>query len=188
MKSKISNILILLTMLTLATMCFDANTGNNDSKKNRSEQTEFAKYLLYKANSYLNCDCKAIKVSHHSEDKRDTLSVLSLDIIPDTTLIFNDTIVCYFNYFKKDAYDKKFIVLSNPYNGCEHYYGVAFSTNKDSAFIPIYLLVQENYVVQLTPEKLNEISIGFKKCAFDVDTNVNTWLKSYIKRSNLAHE
>lgn len=185
MKSKISNILILSAVLMLAAMCFDAKGA---SEKNRSEQAEFAKYLLYKANSYLNCDCMAIKVSHHNKGKRDTLNVLSLDITLDTTLIFNDTIVYYFNYFKRDVYDEKYFVLSTPYNGCGHYYGVAFSTSKDSVFNPIYLLVQENSFVQLTPKKLNEISGGFKKCTLDVGANINSWLKSYIKRLNPAHE
>lgn len=188
MKNRISNILILLTVAMLATMCFDAKTGNVSSEKDRSEQVEFAKYLLYMANLYLNCNCKAIKVPEHNGDKRDTLNVLSLDISLDTTIVLNDTIVYHFNYLTRDVHSANLIVLSSPYNGCSHYYGVAFSKNNDNVFIPIYLLVQENSFVQLTPEKLNEINIGFRKCAVDTGTDVNPWLKSYMKKSNLIRE
>lgn len=185
MKNKISNILILFVVLMLAAMCFDANTGNVASEKDRNEQVDYAKYLLYKANLYLNCNCKAIKVSGNSENKRDTLSVLSLDIALDTTMVFNDTVVYYFNYLKRDIHNENLFVLSSPYNGCSHYNGVAFSTNSDSTFNPIYLLIQEKSFVPLTPEKLNEITIGFKKCAVDTDVNVNPWLKSYLKNQAL---
>jgi hypothetical protein len=181
MKNKnITFYIFLCAMFSLICACSEIGNHITNSQQVNKQQLDLAKFTLYKVNSYLNCDCKAIKVSESQGDVRDTVNVLSLNLALDTIEYHNDTIIYFFDYTK--IYDKvrKLSVLSSPYNGCAHYRAIAFSNKVENEKMPLYLLIDEDGYMPYSSKKSQEIDAGFKNCTEKNSTNLNAWLEAYL--------
>ena len=154
----------------------------NQKKENNiyAEQLDYAKYELYKLNSYMNCNCLAVNIPNRYEDI-DTLLVLSADIELDSVAFQSDTIIYYFNYIKNEKKKESLRVLSSVYTGCFHYYAIAFKKTNALNKEPIFALINELSFFPYTKQKRKEINEGFEKCLQIHKHNINTWLNQYIK-------
>ena len=153
-------------------------------KKIDQQQLDFAKYELYKINSFINCNCSAIKIAEIQGENRDTIPMLSTDIDLDTIKCQNDTVIYYFNYTKLFE-DKRILqILSSPYNGCAHYYAIAFKKSESVNKSPLFSLIDEFGIFVYTPQKRVEIEKGFSKCISTNYNQLNSWLKNYLKLNN----
>ncbi len=122
----------------------------------------------------------AIKIIENEGETQDTFPVLSLDLNLDTIEHQSDTVIYYFDYVKIYEKERKLFVLSSPYNGCVHYYAIAFKDDHAHQKQPIYLLINEKAFMVYDENKRQEINAGFKKCIEKNKNVFNLWLTTFL--------
>lgn len=158
------------------------------SKKNKNielsdlqRNIENAKLEMYKVNTRYDCNCQAIVIQNKNNlDKRDTVSIFSLDLKIDTMYERSDTLVYLFSYYNKEG-ERIFTVINNEKNRYPYFYGVEFlKTEKEPTR---FLIAESSYIDRSSIENWSQMDSMIQNCAIQNKAVLNEWLeKKVLKR------
>ncbi|MCB0528475.1 MAG: hypothetical protein KDC61_04360 [Saprospiraceae bacterium] len=151
----------------------------------QNKQLDLAKLEIYKLNGGNNCDCTAIV--HVDRERKDTVSIFSLQVKTDTIVSYQDTTFYYFSFWAEGYLDVNSIFTPNkPFPECAFYYGVGYIGESET---PFKALISESfYSLYGLDIDAKELDLTFKKCLYENRHVLNKWLEEYTKKKTIDKE